>query len=264
VRPAGKASILIAGDSHEAEELLWVVRPIMLAYDKIAKYEEDFDLRISQLLADLRKVVRRRLNEIVTHTLFMNYNIEFAQFVKDGPNMFSSDYYARILSEIRNIRLGCSFIVAYVEDTEPFLLEIAEDGKVRWHGEFVCIGTGGLLAWAMMSHGICLTSMSLIDCLSKVFFAKRMAERDPYDVGTTTSILVDVRGRDKYWLSDEGEKYLDENIKVIDAPTGLTFDPKFLEPFGPAKDENDNGDGEDKIRNNGGDTRTAEKSDESN
>jgi hypothetical protein len=108
------------------------------------------------------------------------------------------------------------------------LIEIGDDGKVRWHGEFVCIGSGGLFAWAMMSQGVYLTSMPLMDCMAQAFFAKRIAERDPY-VGTTTSIMVDVRGRDKYWISDAGEKLLNEKVKIVNAPTGLAFDPKVLE-----------------------------------
>ena len=154
MRPAGASTVLLAGDSHDAEELLWHIRPVLKAYDdkvpENPESDEDFDLRISQLLSDLRAAVRKRRSAIVTHHLFLNYNIEFDLFIKEGQKLFSSDYYARILSEIRTIKLGCSVIIANVEDTDPFLVEINEDARVLWQGDFVCIGSGGLLAWAFM------------------------------------------------------------------------------------------------------------------
>jgi len=228
IRPAGNATILIAGLSHDAEELVAHVRPILKAYDDVKKNEEDFDLRITKLLHDLRKSVRDRRNEIVTHHLFLNYNVDFEQFIRDGAKAFSPDYYARIVSEIRNIRLGCGLIIGCVEDTEPFLIEINDEGKVMWQGDYVCIGTGGLLAWAMMSHTSPSRFTPLIDCMANVLFAKRVAEKDPY-VGEATTMMIDIRGKRKTFISDAGQKYLDKHVKGIGRLPELQFDNSYLD-----------------------------------
>jgi len=48
---------------------------------------------------------------------------------------------------------------------------------------------------------------------------------------------VDVRGQAKRWVSDEGEKYLDQKVKITDAPSGLRFDPNFFEAFDNEEEE---------------------------
>jgi hypothetical protein len=74
---------------------------------------------------------------------------------------------------------------------------------------------------------------------ARVFLAKLVAERDPY-VGTTTTILVDVKGRKNLWLSEAGDTFLSKNITVPKAPTGLKFKSEFLEDLDvPPKAEPD-------------------------
>src|SRR6204780_4088403 len=52
IRDAGNAAILIAGDPSAADELIARLTSVFKDYDRTEKSADDFDLRITKLLAD--------------------------------------------------------------------------------------------------------------------------------------------------------------------------------------------------------------------
>ena len=70
--------------------------------------------------------------------------------------------------------------------------------------------------------------MPLMECLARVYLAKRAAEKDPY-VSEATSLQVLVRGAPSYDLSKECLDYLREKVPPISVPVGLEFSASFLQ-----------------------------------
>lgn len=67
-----------------------------------------------------------------------------------------------------------------------------------------------------------------MECLARVYLAKRAAEKDPY-VSEATSLQVLVRGAPSYDLSKECLDYLREKVPPISVPVGLEFSASFLQ-----------------------------------
>jgi 20S proteasome alpha/beta subunit len=230
IREAGKASILFADDPAAADELVARITPMFKNYDALDKSEENFDLRISQLLADLREVVKEINAERREFMLSTKYNTNSELFRKEGKDNFPSDMYYTILGEIGKIGLGCDLIIAYNADCDPIIIEVTgADCTVRWVDDYAVIGSGGWIARAIMcqdeeTDGA--TYMNLMDCISTIYFAKRAAQKDP-NVGKYSSILV-LTKTGEFELTDAGVNFFNEQMVPIKAPKGLNYDQSFF------------------------------------
>ena len=109
IRNAGRAAILIADDPAAADEVVARLTKIFEAYDKLEKNADDFDLRITKLLADIRAIISRINAERRDYLLRTKYNTTAELFRTEGRGNFPSDMYFNILSEIGKIGIGCRF-----------------------------------------------------------------------------------------------------------------------------------------------------------
>lgn len=230
IRNAGRAGILIADDPAAADEVVSRITPIFVKYDTLTKNEEDFDLRITKLLADLRQVIREINAERRDYLLDTKYNTTAELFRKEGKDNFPSDMYYTILSEIGKIGIGCDLIIAYNEDVDPIIIEISgTDCGVHWVDDWACIGSGAWIARAVLVQDEKADGpqyMNLMDCLAAIFFAKIAAQKDPH-VGEYTSILVLTR-KEQIELSPDGWDYLKKLTPKIAPPKGLEFQETFF------------------------------------
>lgn len=228
MRGDARYTILMAGYTSEAEELQsLVLRPLdkFLDADKDPK---DFDIRISDLLADLRVVVRKQKRAIVEHYLGVHYSLTRDEFFKEGKNNLSPKIYSRIISEISQVGIGADLLISSVVDAEPVIIHISGDGYVRWEASnYACIGSGADIARSILCQNDWKRGMSLLECLAHVYSAKYAAEKDPY-VGKTTGFDVLVRGKGSYSLSTDGFKHITSCASKIIIPLVGDFDPKYL------------------------------------
>jgi 20S proteasome alpha/beta subunit len=226
IRSAGKAVILIADDPSAADELVSRLTPVFEQFDQLEKDSANFDLRITQLMADIRTQVRFQHNDRTEHMLSMNYNMTVAEFNRDGRNSFPLDLYYDIRKQIAALGIGCDLICAYVNDVEPMLLEITSDGSVKWLDSYVCIGSGAWLAMAFLVQSSWNDFSDLGICLSKIYFARMAARRDPA-VGDYSSILI-ITPDAQLEMTDKGWDFVKENTPTISFPDKLNFKKSFL------------------------------------
>jgi 20S proteasome alpha/beta subunit len=223
----GRGTILKTGDVSHADELIALIQPVLDGYNCAPKPAEEFDARISALLADLRKAVRKRKADLVEHYLGLRHNVSLADFRKNGAAWFPPDEYGSILHEMRHLKLGCELICAYADDNEPVIVQITQDGEVVWQDHYASIGSGRDIGIAILAQSDWYAAPPLMDCLARVYLAKMTAESDPL-VGRKTLIDVMIEGEDFDDLSPEGRDYLAEKVERIAIPDGLEFRPSFL------------------------------------
>jgi 20S proteasome alpha/beta subunit len=223
----GRGTILKTGDGSHADELIALIQPILDSYDCIPKPAEEFDARISALLADLRNAVRRRKADLVEHYLGLKHNVSVADFRKSGAAWFPLDEYESILHEMRHLKLGCELICAYADDSEPVVVQITGDGEIVWQDHYASIGSGRDIGIAILVQSDWYDAPTLMDCLARVYLAKLTAESDPL-VGRKTLIEIMIEGEDFDDLSPEGRDYLADRVERIAIPSGLEFRPSFL------------------------------------
>ena len=222
----GRGTILRTGDGSQADELVALIQPVLDSYNGVPKPPEEFDVRMSALLAELRKAVRRRRADLVEHYLGLRHNVSTADFRKNGATWFPLEYES-ILYEMRHLKLGCDLICAYADDCEPIIVQITGDGEVLWQDHYACVGSGRDFAIAILAQSDWYDSPALMDCLARVYLAKLTAECDPL-VGRKTLIEIMLEGEDFDDLSPEGRDYLEDRVGRIAIPSGLEFRPSFL------------------------------------
>lgn len=228
LRPIGRGTLLFADDPSDAAELIALLRKPLLEFDQLEKPPEDFDLRVSNLLAELRSAVRKRKSEIVNHHMSMKYNITFPEFLKEGTKWYPLDTYANMLNEIQHIRLGCEIIYAYAADCEPVLIEITNSGKVRWPEEnYLCVGSGSTIALSVLCQEDWYRSTTLMDCVARLLFAKKASEKDPA-VGTNVFADILLADSTRHDLTTEFWGQVGNDIPRIKAPSEIIFKDEYL------------------------------------
>jgi 20S proteasome alpha/beta subunit len=235
--PSGEFSIMLSGTGSNADELIALLNPVIASYDTANKSDNDFDIRISQFLEDIRRIVRKHKYNLVNHYFSMKYNVSYPDFLKSGSEWFPPHLYDGMVAEIGHVRLGCELILAYADDTESIIIEIREDGKVNWIDNYTCIGSGSIIARAVLSQEDFI-SMSVMDCAARVQMAKQAALKDPY-VGDGTAFAVLINGEKAIDFTKEGLKFLYKRTKRIIFPKKLLYKESFFYVIGgdPSGDE---------------------------
>jgi 20S proteasome alpha/beta subunit len=217
--------ILLAGPPSHAKELIASIKIAVAEFDNAEKKETDFDLRINALLEKIRKAVREHKARIAEHYLGINYLTTTAEF-KSGL-IFKEDRTA-IQREIANLSIGCELIIADNSDVEPVLIEVTSSGDVHWQEKYICVGHGQDIALAIMCQDEHDELIPMMDCVAKVYFAKKAAEKDP-TVGQGTSMAI-LTGwaEDAEALSEKGWEKLDKLLKPIRAPKNIKFNKVYF------------------------------------
>jgi hypothetical protein len=227
-RYTGRGTVLMSGTVGKSEEFISMMTPIIEEYDDQEKPNKDFDLRISNLLEKFRELVRRRKRQLINHNLAMRHGITFEEFLLHGSEWYSPHTYATIQADIRAVRLDCDIIYTYVHDYEPIIVEITDDGEVIWQEHYSCIGSGSTIGLAVLAQGPWWNNISLTDCASRLCLAKWAAEKDPH-VSEEAYLDISIKGREDIDnFSEDGYKYLYDNVARISAPTGLDNRAEFF------------------------------------
>ena len=121
-------------------------------------------------------------------------------------------------------------IIAYADDTEPLIIRIESDGRPVWEECYSCTGSGYEIAMAYLCQKDYDERMPLMECLARVFMAKKMAQKNPY-VGNESSFDILINGdgnSSRRVLTDDGWRYLRENASQKDNFHALVFNEEFL------------------------------------
>ena len=227
MREAGSATVLVSGSRSDAEEMVVLLRPVIDAYDAKPKLTDDFDLRIGPLKRDIEVVVRQRKKSMVEQYLSMRYNVSYEEFYNSGKNAFPIEIYTLILKEIGDLSIGCEVIIAYIEDEYPIVFTILSNGRVEWSDNYSCIGNGSTIATAILCQNDWDTSMSLEECLVRLYSAKYAAHKNSY-VGSSTSFDILIQGSGWYDLTQESFDYVRRRRIKFATPKNLAFPSPFL------------------------------------
>lgn len=177
----------------------------------------DFDLRITHLIGELRKVTRARIEERIEHYLGTGYGLTSAGFYGGATKNLSPSDHSRILGEIKRTDLDCDLIVTNLDDEEPIMLMVDGSGEVSLQENYVCIGSGYVLARSFLCQEKWDPNMSVLDCAARVLSAKYAAEKDPH-VGRGTHIVVMRPGVAPCNLSEDAKDVVQAAVKRLSFP----------------------------------------------
>lgn len=216
-----RAAILIAGDPSTAYEFACRFQIIVREFNSIQKTRGDVDIRTNTYLARLREIAASFKRDRANHAIAMKFAITLDDFYsKDAPQKFTSEQYKEISDTIKNTDLGAEFIVVYMDEEEPVMIRIYQNGDVALQeGPYVAIGTGEPFAESVLSS-IDITNKwpTLAMAISYVYEAKLAAQRNPF-VGETTTISVMLADGKEYDLSDELWNALKQKHEPLHIPT---------------------------------------------
>jgi hypothetical protein len=217
----------MSGDTPEAHEMVRLIIPEVLAYDKLPKIEGDFDVRIGTLLEGLRKAAHKRKRSVVEHYLAMKHAMTRDEFLKIGKDAFPLEMYSLIAKNIEDLSIGCEIIVSYVQDEEPVIIKIFMDGYVAIQENYACIGNGDIIAQSFLRQENWDQDMPLEECLLRIFSAK-VASQKGTNVGEATTFDILVEGQGWHDISSEAFEFLTENYPRLVVPKNPKFPNNFL------------------------------------
>ena len=130
------------------------------------------------------------------------FGMDMKTFVKSGKRRFTESAYAILHNEIREVKLGCEFLVAGFDAAKhPHIFTVSEPGidSVYDKPGFCSIGTGKWAAEGMLYYRQQTVDRTLHETVLNVCAAKFMAERIP-GVGETTFLFVKKEGCNAFML----------------------------------------------------------------
>jgi 20S proteasome alpha/beta subunit len=125
--------------------------------------------------------------------------------------------------------MGAQFLIAYDHDEEPVFIVIEQNGHVMIEdGKYVAIGAGEPLAAAVFSHIDQDDEQTLEECITWVYQAKKVAQKNPF-VGELTVIWV-IKDGEEYRLTEDAWEILHETPALLLAPVDKRLsEGEFLE-----------------------------------
>jgi hypothetical protein len=217
---------LISGTISAALEMITRVSDPLRDFTADDKNPVDFDPRLSKLLASLRAVARKRIEEKVEHYLGTTYSLSTAAFYSNLNAMPPADF-SRVLGEIRRIDLDCDLIIANMTEEDPIIVLLTANGDVSLQENYSCIGSCYVLARSVLCQQRWRTDMGIMDCAARVLSAKWAAEKDPH-VGNGTHLVVMRPGKQPCNLSAEGKKAAEAGATRIRFKSGLEMKDEYF------------------------------------
>jgi 20S proteasome alpha/beta subunit len=154
-----------------------------------------------------------------------------------GSNTLDEEVY----DAIRNLNLQADVIIAVFSD-ESVILRLDRFGSVHWESNYSVIGEGADIALAFLCQQPWdlggssnpptsgpSTAMTLMQCLYRVYEAKKAAEKNR-SVGEATAFSVLIRGKGRFEISTTCRDKLYNAFKRKNRVPKLKFDASFLEP----------------------------------
>jgi hypothetical protein len=158
----------------------------------------------------------------------MKLGISYEDFLKTAKRRFSEAQCVDELENIRQLGLGAEVIICGFHGDEPLTVKLDADGELHWETNYSVIGDGADIALAFLAQREYDTEMPLMECLLRVYEAKRAAEVNRH-VGKLTTFEVLVQGRKRFDISDTCFKLLKRTVEKRHALPKLGFKGKYLE-----------------------------------
>jgi hypothetical protein len=220
-------SAMLAGSETKADELLTACDEVIR---KFSETPEDInsDLEITRFLENLRKVARARKREILEHYVGMTLGISYEDFLNTAQRRFTEAQYVDELERIRHLGLGAEVIICGFHGDEPLTVKLDADGEAHWETNYSVIGDGADIALAFLAQRDYDPEMPLMECLLRVYEAKRAAEVNRH-VGKLTTFEVLVQARKRFDISDTCFKLLKRTVGKRHALPKVEFKGEYLE-----------------------------------
>jgi hypothetical protein len=218
---------MLAGSETKADELLTACDEVIR---KFSETPEDInsDLEITRFLENLRKVARARKREILEHYVGMTLGISYEDFLNTAQRRFTEAQYVDELERIRHLGLGAEVIICGFHGDEPLTVKLDADGEAHWETNYSVIGDGADIALAFLAQRDYDPEMPLMECMLRVYEAKRAAEVNRH-VGKLTSFEVLVQARKRFDISDTCFKLLKRTVRKRHALPKVEFKGEYLE-----------------------------------
>lgn len=227
IRNVGRFRILISDNPTSADELITLISPTLIAFDKGPQDFDSHDVRVSSLMAELRQFVRQRKRAIVEHHIGLTFSSSLDEFRVDAQKWLSEREHKEAWDEIRRLDLGCSLIIGHVSEA-PTLIGISPEGHVSLHDHYCVTGSGMDAALALLVQTSYEDLDSVFDCLVHLHLAKSMAEKNAF-VGDESTIEILTNSSSPLVLTDEGWDYVREfTIANIIENLEIKFEKGYL------------------------------------
>jgi 20S proteasome alpha/beta subunit len=226
MRAAGKATILISGEVGHADEFVSRLTPIFEEYDAKEKDKSGVDVRIVWLLDKIREIVQTYRSIRLDHAIRIKYGFSVEWYNNGGALQLRPERSAAVQTDIARFSIE-ELLIAYVDDLDPILIKITEDGDVTECDNYDCVGTGSTIALSFLCQEDWDERMSLMDCAARIYSAKVAAQQNP-EVSVSTSFDIRVQGELPRDFTEEGFKYLRGRVRRFRFPRNLEFEESFL------------------------------------
>jgi 20S proteasome alpha/beta subunit len=168
---------------------------------------DESDIAITKFFSDLRAaaVVRKRV--MVDHHLDMTINMTFDDFVRRHKNEFTESHSRDIWEQIHHtVDLGADILICGFSGDEFLIVRLDRFGKTHWEENYSAVGIGSDIAQAFLRQRDWYSTeqegLQLLDCLYRIFEAKRAAQRNRH-VGESTAFEILMPGGIRKDITDE-------------------------------------------------------------
>jgi len=206
IRTIGPVTALISGIPTDGDELLTLCEDAIRAFSVRVPVDES-DIAITKFLSDLRAAAVARKKVIVDHHLDMTINMSFDDFVKRHRSEFHESHSRDIWDQIHHtVDLGADLLLCGFSGDESLIVRLDKFGKTHWEDNYSAIGIGSDIAQAFLCqrdwYDTEKESLQLLDCLYRLFEAKRAAEKNRH-VGESTAFEILMPGGERKDITDE-------------------------------------------------------------
>lgn len=220
-------SVLFAGNVASAREL------IQTYYTAL----DDVMLDEANVYAELKRPAELQKRALCEHYVQMRLGIPYSDFLDHGKDSLSEATFQQTEFEIRELDLGCDLIAAGFPASKfppvPHIFTITSDGTVCRRDNFAAIGTGSLIAEAVLfQRNVAYPLNSLQRTLYAVWEAMKLGRIAPGVGKLINIVVVEPPGHVGRMLTHKGATSLNElyekyGPKELDALPDL--DPDCLE-----------------------------------
>jgi hypothetical protein len=164
----------------------------------------------------------------------MNLAMKYEEFIDKHRNKLHESYSREIWNQVINIDLDTAIIFCGFSGYEQVVVRLDRFGKTHWESNYSVIGIGMDIALAFLCqrdwHDEEGKPLQLMDCLYRLFEAKRAAEKNRH-VGEATAFQVLFPSGERFDISDVCfelfKKQYDERLIL----PRVAFSDKYLEPI---------------------------------
>jgi hypothetical protein len=224
IRWIGDWSILLAGAVTRADEL---VGEFYREFESAqGTHEKLYDFR-----ERVKLPVHRQERKIIEEYVQLSLGISYDQFLAGGKDWFPESVYFETYNGIRQLTLDAEVILARCMDDTTTLIRVDRLGTVHWESNFAVIGSGATIASGALCQREYDPNMDLMECLYRVYEAKRLGQASP-GVGETTKIEILTPGKRQY-ISTRGYNYLEKKFEDLGPSPKIPkirFSERYVEP----------------------------------